>query len=72
METNDIKKALYKEKPKANLEGVTQHNIIYTTKLKNGTIILFDIPISDLGNTVFLSEMDAKLLVKWISPFGQK
>lgn len=61
----EIKKLIYKQKPKAYLEfiriGVAYY---YTTSL--GTKISFQIPISDMGSTDFFPEMQAKLLLRWL------
>lgn len=61
----EIKKLIYKQKPKAYLEfiriGVAYY---YTTSL--GTKISFQIPISDMGSTDFFPEMEAKLLLRWL------
>lgn len=63
---NEIKKALYREKPVA--KKVDERNGIYAydATLVDGTIIQFDVPISDMGDAKFEDQMDAKLLIRYI------
>lgn len=71
MEKNEIKKVLYREKPIAKL---TQRNgiigrkgaIFYEAELSNGTLILFDVVVSDLGDADLLMEMPAQLLIRYL------
>lgn len=65
----EIKKRLYKQKPKAFLKliriGVAYYEC--TIVMDNKTIVInFEIPISDMGNADFYPEMEAKLLNRWI------
>lgn len=66
MELNEIKKALYKQKPKATKSYTGHVNYYYTAELGDGTIIKFKIPIQEMGMTVFGDEMDAQHLIRWI------
>ena len=66
METNEIKKVLYKEKPMAirteyELGG---DHVIYTTRLSDRSIIEFQIPMDEAAN--FNSQEPAQLLIRWI------
>lgn len=68
MELNIIKKDLYKQKPIANLLYIRKGNIIYNT-LVNGIdpyIVVFSVPIEDIGDADFLSQMPAQQLIRWI------
>ena len=65
MELNDIKKALYKQKPIASLIKIKNGKAHYIATL-NDTPIHFEIPIIDMGDAEFLIMMDAKLLIRWI------
>ncbi len=67
MELNEIKKALYKQNPEAQLQFIRIGVAYYETILENGNKIRFEIPIDDMGSTDFLPKMDSKLLIRWIS-----
>ncbi len=72
MEKNEIKKALYKQKPKARLLFIRKGSAFYTARVKDGETeessitIYFEVPVSDMGDAEFYDEMDAKLLNRWI------
>jgi len=66
METNEIKKALYKQKPIANRLHIIDKVHCYKTYLANGTAVAFEVPESDMGEAKFESQMDAKLLIRWM------
>jgi|TARA_R110000824_G_scaffold106610_10_gene252065 hypothetical protein len=66
MTTIEIKKALYKQKPMANLTMIRIGVAYYTTMLDGGAIVSFEIPISDMGSTDFFPTMEGKLLNRWI------
>lgn len=76
MNTNEIKKALYREKPVAkemdvvtsdNLTGVKPYSV-YWTKLDDdiSKIVKFVIPHSEMGDTRFEKEVPAQLLIRWL------
>jgi len=68
MELNEIKKALYKENPHAVLKGIRRGVVYYSAHLvSNDIIIQFQVPIEDMGDADFLSHMDSKLLIRWIT-----
>tara|TARA_R110000796_G_scaffold159388_1_gene276161 strand:- start:1078 stop:1305 length:228 start_codon:yes stop_codon:yes gene_type:complete len=74
MEKNEIKKALYKEKPIAKkLESSTKEIYKYSTMIGDYdykiplTEIFFDVPVSDMGDATFEKEMEAKHLIRWIT-----
>lgn len=70
MDLNDVKKALYKQKPLAKLLYVRKGDVLYQCSLTNdeGELenIRFNVPVSDMGDSDFLPEMEAKLLARWI------
>lgn len=65
MELNDIKKGLYKNKPTAKMNYIRLNSAYYSTILE-GQEIVFKVPTEDMGDADFYSEMDAKLLIRWI------
>lgn len=70
METNEIKKTLYKQKPLAKFDCITGGVAYYKTQVDIGNIelktVTFGVPVSEMGETTFGSEMDAKLLNRYI------
>jgi hypothetical protein len=62
----EIKKILYKEKPMATLLFIRKGIAHYSTPLSNGSTVMFEVPVSDMGTADFTSVMDAKLLNRWI------
>lgn len=69
MEKNEIKKALYKVSPKAELINVTKERLFYMTKIKveeEEKRIRFFIPLGDIEDAKFEWLMDAKLLIRWL------
>ncbi len=66
MELNEIKKALYRQKPIAKKMFEKDGNYVYRTYLEDGTELTFIVPISDMGDAKFEYEMDAKLLIRWL------
>ena len=70
MEKNEIKKALYKQKPEAKLLFIRQGHVYYSTWInvndENDRRVVFKIPVEDMGDADFLPEMDGKLLIRWI------
>ena len=65
MRTIEIKKALYRQKPQADLLYIRNEKAFYESKLSEQKIF-FEIPVSDMGDADFLPKMDAKLLIRWI------
>lgn len=66
MDQTEIKKALYKEDPKADLLVVTCNFIQYESELKNGEILRFIVPLVDIGYGRFYKEMSAKHLIRYL------
>lgn len=72
MTTTEIKKSLYKEKPIAKLVNKADNgDLTYETILGDNSIVSFLIPkmetVNSDGKYLFESEMDAKLLNRWIT-----
>ena len=68
MELNEIKKSLYKENPRAVLRMIRKSVAYYSANLvSNDSIVQFQVPIEDMGDADFLSSMDSKLLIRWIT-----
>lgn len=72
--TEEIKKALYKQKPTAKLLFIRKGVAYYETDIefiKEPNIIrktvFFLVPVSDMGDADFYPEMDAKLLNRYIA-----
>jgi len=70
MITNEIKKALYKQKPIAKLQFIRVGVAYYETTIvdvdgKDNTI-QFQVPVVDMGDADYFVEMDAKLLNRYI------
>jgi hypothetical protein len=70
MENNEIKKELYKQKPKATFLYIQNGVAVYTTLIidfeDSGIFIKFEIPVTDMGEAKFEALMDAKLLIRWL------
>jgi len=65
MTKNDIKKALYKEKPQAYFQYIRKGIAYYKTKCSLGEV-LFEIPVDDMGDADFRDKEDAQLLNRWL------
>lgn len=72
MTENEIKKALYKEKPDAIFVSIHDGIATYYADLKER--VFFKIPVDDMGDAVFHNEMESQLLIRWIytGPWLQK
>jgi len=66
MEINEVKKALYKEKPMATLLYIRKGSAYYFTVLASGQKVNFVVPVADMGDTDYQAHMDAKLLIRYI------
>lgn len=78
MDIKNVKKALYKERPIAHFVcdskelGLQTENPIssYVTQCSLGEVS-FDIPQSDMGNSLFPKSVEAQLLNRWIVSCGE-
>lgn len=66
MELNEIKKALYKEKPIALFISASNASLTYGCYIKDVYQVYFYIPHSDIGDAKFGAEMPAQQLIRWI------
>lgn len=69
MTKNEIKKALYKQKPLAEFSYIKSGNAYYITNIVHDLIhhqIDFEIPVTDMGEAVFYCNIEAALLNRWI------
>lgn len=72
MNINEIKKALYKEKPVAKLdylhgEIVVRGGIVrYKALLQDETEVYYEVKVSEMGDADLLVEMPAQLLIRYI------
>ena len=65
MTKNELKKAIYLLKPIAYFQYINKGSAFYKSQI-NQLDIIFDIPLSDMGTSEFLPEMDAKYLLRWM------
>lgn len=67
MELNGIKKMLYIKKPMAIMYGADAEKGTYKYQaLVEGTRVMFEIPISEMGDPGFAIEEPAQLLIRWL------
>ena len=70
MEKNEIKKALYKQKPIATIQFIRIGVAYYETTIRDEeglkVMVGFQVPVSDMGDTDYFPQMDAKLLNRYI------
>lgn len=65
MDKNEIKKYLYKNKPKALLLYIRKEVAYYQTDIET-EIVTFAVPIKDMGDADYFAEMDAQYLNRYI------
>lgn len=66
MTKNEIKKALYRQKPIAEFYMIRKGVAYYETHLDDLYALTFEIPVNDMGDADLLPKMDAKLLIRWL------
>lgn len=66
MNKNELMKVFYKTNPKALFTHIRKGVAYYETKLEDETVVRFEVPVSDMGDADFLSEMDSKFLNRWV------
>ena len=71
----EIKKLTYKQQPKAAFKRIRMGVAYYTFPLlvkgeENDGRLFFEceIPVTDMGEADFYSEMEAKYLLRWVKP----
>lgn len=67
MTDNEIKKALYKERPPAFFEYFRKGWLYYTAAIQGGINVTFAVPATDAGDATFSREMDGALLIRYIT-----
>lgn len=71
MELNDIKKALYKQNPKAEIKFIRKGIAYYLAVIQDDNYepveVRFEVPVIDMGDADFLPYMDAKLMNRYIA-----
>tara|TARA_R110000822_G_scaffold36734_10_gene103231 strand:+ start:3237 stop:3437 length:201 start_codon:yes stop_codon:yes gene_type:complete len=65
MTHNEIKKALYREKPTANLKYI-RSGVAYYYAFVSDEAVDFEVPVSDMGDAEFYDEMEAHLMIRWL------
>lgn len=65
MNKNELKKTLYREKPQARLLYIKGKAVWYEA-IVGGQIVLFSIPLDDVGDADFLPIMQAQLLIRYL------
>lgn len=63
---NEIKKALYKQRPIAELTHIRGGKAFYQTTINENDVVRFEVPIDDMGDADFFPEMDGKLMIRWL------
>lgn len=72
MDTNEVKKALYRERPTAQfrqfINGVAHYRAIIDRgpNFNADVMVLFEVPVDDMGTTIFDRDMPAQLLIRWL------
>jgi hypothetical protein len=68
---NEIKKMLYKNNPIAFFDKIRLGVAYYSLFLGDGgedtEVISFEIPVTDMGEADFTSQMQAKYLIRWLA-----
>lgn len=68
MTDNEIKKALYRESPKAIFSYFRKGVLHYTAEIQNPLYYaFFAVPAEDTGDADFHREMEAKHLIRYLS-----
>lgn len=76
MTLTEIKKELYKQKPKAEFVSANKSGLLYAARIGSdpegyNEYAHFKIPFSDIGDASFLEKMQSQLLIRWLLPKGQ-
>lgn len=70
MDLNTVKKEILKQKPTAFLGYIRKGNAYYKAEIegeKNKYVkVLFEVPVTDMGDADFTPMMEAKLMNRWI------
>lgn len=66
---NEVKKLFYKQQPRATFLFIRKGEAYYKSTLEyenKSETYSFRIPINDMGEADYFSEMDAKFLLRWL------
>lgn len=67
MEKNEIKKALYRQKPTAHFVMARKTGLRYQAFLEEEMCtVSFEVPMFDMGSVDWYPEMNAQLLIRWL------
>lgn len=66
MTKEEIKKALYREKPTAKLYDKNNLHFFYSCQLENGGTVFFKVPVIEMGNLPYSDEEQGQLLIRYI------
>lgn len=75
MNTNELKKLVYRQKPEAEVLHIQDETVTYiawvratgsNSNIKYNQPVTFNIPVEEIGSTRFKGKMDAKLLLRWL------
>lgn len=66
MDTNSVKKLLYRTSPIADLIYIKDGKAYYTCPMEDEEDLTFEIPVTDMGEARFGLTMEAKLLIRWL------
>lgn len=67
MTTDEIKKAIYREKPEAHLRHIKKTGIIYEAEIEFGPYpIVFQVSLEDLGEAEWKERMPSQLLLRYL------
>lgn len=65
MDNNELKKYLYRNKPIAKIDCVSKKGIVYKCELPE-RFIYFLVPLDDIGDATFNTDVEAQLLIRYI------
>jgi hypothetical protein len=83
MELNEIKKLLYKQNPKAQFVNARKDGLLYEAFIfeehndiwadyeekREVEIVSFLIPLNEIGEVIWKSEMEAKFLIRYLQSY---
>lgn len=64
----ELVKRIRKENPPARFINIRKGNAMWAATEWDGPLLMFQIPVSDMGEADFSARMDSKLLIRWLQP----
>lgn len=64
----ELIKRIRKENPPARFINIRKGVAMFAAAEWDGPLLVFQIPVSDMGDASFDSKMDSKLLIRWLQP----